>query len=250
MIGLLTVACENHTGDALSASPEAEERRSVSSTTSSRSSPDQKVQPVSAPKQEPSMSQPLLLDPQQANEQCPSSYQIHFETTQGPFVVEVNRDWAPHGADRLYNLVKAGYFTDIAFFRVLDEFMAQFGISGDPAVSVAWRSARIPDDKVNQSNKRGYVTFATAGKDTRTTQLFINFKDNAFLDSQGFSPVGQVVQGMSVVDSLYKGYGEGAPNGKGPDQGRIQSEGNAYLKANFPKLDYIKSASIEEGGAG
>ena len=186
-----------------------------------------------------------LLNPSEATAQSPDVFKIQFETTKGPFVVQVTREWAPRGADRLYNLVSIGYFRDVAFFRVIDRFMVQFGIHGDPAVNRKWRMASFRDDEVKQSNERGMLTFATSGRDSRTTQMFINFNDNGGLDGQGFSPVGRVIQGMSVVDSLYNGYGEGAPSGRGPDQGRIQSEGNAYLKSDFPKLDYIKSASIE-----
>jgi peptidyl-prolyl cis-trans isomerase A (cyclophilin A) len=171
---------------------------------------------------------------------------VRFETTKGPFVVEVTRAWAPRGADRFYNLVKAGYYDDVAFFRVVSGFMVQFGIHGDPRVSALWREARIPDDPVSQSNTRGMLTYATAGPDTRTTQLFVNFKDNAFLDSQGFAPFGRVVEGMAVVDSLYAGYGEGAPGGMGPDQGRAQAEGNAYLRGSFPKLDFVKTARLAQ----
>jgi peptidyl-prolyl cis-trans isomerase A (cyclophilin A) len=159
-------------------------------------------------------------------------------------VIEVTRAWAPRGADRFYNLVKVGYYDDVAFFRVIDGFMVQFGIHGDPAANLAWHQARIADDPVTQSNKRGMVTYAMAGPDSRTTQLFINFKDNVNLDGQGFAPFGTVVEGLSVVDSLYSGYGEGAPSGLGPEQGRAQAEGNAYLRASFPKLDFIKTARL------
>jgi peptidyl-prolyl cis-trans isomerase A (cyclophilin A) len=132
----------------------------------------------------------------------------------------------------------------VRFFRVIDGFMAQFGIHGNPAVATAWRGANIKDDPVKQSNKRGFVVFATAGPNTRTTQLFINFGDNATLDKSGFAPFGEVSKGMDVVDKIYNGYGEGAPRGKGPDQGRVQSEGNAYLTKDFPKMDYVKTATI------
>ena len=186
-----------------------------------------------------------LLDPKSANLTAPAVFKVKFKTTKGDFTVEATRAWAPLGADRFYNLAKMGYFTDIAFFRVISGFMVQFGINGDPAVSANWRNARIQDDPVAQSNKTGYITYAMAGPDTRTTQLFINFRDNAGLDSQGFSPFGRVTEGMNVVESIYPGYGEGAPGGMGPDQGRIQMEGNAYLKKDFPRLDYILSASIE-----
>jgi peptidyl-prolyl cis-trans isomerase A (cyclophilin A) len=161
----------------------------------------------------------------------------------------VHRDWAPNGADRFYNLVKNGFYNDARFFRVISDFMVQFGINGDPALNRVWQAARIPDDAVKGSNTRGTITFATAGPNTRTTQVFINFGNNASLDSQGFAPFGKVTSGMEVVDKIYGGYGEGAPSGKGPDQGRTQAEGNAYLTKTFPKLDYIKTATIEGGAA-
>jgi peptidyl-prolyl cis-trans isomerase A (cyclophilin A) len=186
-----------------------------------------------------------LGDPSSLNERAPDVYKAKFDTTKGTFVIEVHRAWAPNGADRFYNLVKNGFYNDARFFRVIDGFMVQFGISGNPDLSSVWRDARIPDDPVNQSNTRGMVSFATAGPDTRTTQVFINYGDNAGLDGQGFAPFGQVVSGMDVVDSFFKGYGEGAPRGRGPDQGRVQMEGNAYLMTKFPKLDYVKKASIE-----
>jgi len=185
-----------------------------------------------------------LKSPAALTEQAPATYTVNFDTTKGPIVITVHRDWAPNGADRFYNLVKNGFYDDVRFFRVIDGFMAQFGIHGNPAISAAWRPANIKDDPVKQSNKRGFLTFATGGPNTRTTQLFINFGDNAGLDKQGFSPIGEVTKGMDVVDKLYNGYGEGAPRGKGPDQGRLQAEGNAYLAKDFPKLDYIKTATI------
>jgi len=184
-----------------------------------------------------------LLDPSRATERAPDRFRVRFETTKGPFVVEVTRAWAPRGADRFYNLVRAGYYDDVAFFRVIQGFMVQFGINGDPRVNTAWQ-ARIPDDPVTQSNRRGMVTYAMAGPDTRTTQLFINFRDNKGLDGQGFAPFGGVVEGLAVVDSLYSGYGEGAPRGMGPDQGRAQAEGNAYLRRSFPKMDFVKTARV------
>jgi peptidyl-prolyl cis-trans isomerase A (cyclophilin A) len=185
------------------------------------------------------------LDPASATATAPAVYKVKLTTTKGDFTVEVHRDWAPVGADRFYNLVKMGYFTDIAFFRVIKGFMVQFGIHGDPAVNKVWRSANIKDDPTGkQSNTRGMVTFATAGPNTRTVQIFINYGDNANLDSMGFAPFGKVVDGMKVVDAIEGMYGEGAPGGRGPNQGRIQNEGNTYLKAEFPKLDWIKSATI------
>ena len=191
-----------------------------------------------------------LLDPASLNQKAPASYTVRFATTQGPFIVEVTRAWASAGADRFYNLVKNGYYTDASFFRVLPNFVVQFGISAKPDVSRAWARATIPDDPVNQSNKPGYLTFATAGPNTRTTQIFINLGDNAALDAQGFAPFGQVTEGMDVVRKLYGGYGEGAPQGNGPDQGRIEAEGKPYLDKEFPKLDSIKSAVIVPAATG
>ena len=165
--------------------------------------------------------------------------------TQQHIDIDFHREWAPRGADRFFNLVKLGYYTDVAFFRVIPRFMAQVGISGSPEANVEWRAARITDDPVKQSNTRGMVTFATSGPNSRTTQFFINFKNNARLDGMGFAPVGKVRDSsLKVVDSLHDGYGEGAPRGRGPNQGRLQREGNAYLRAEFPALDYIKKASI------
>jgi len=187
-----------------------------------------------------------LGNPSALTEKAPALYKVRFDTSKGPFVVEVHRDWAPNGADRFYNLVKNGFFDDARFFRVISGFMVQFGINGDPAVSAPWRNATMKDDPVRQSNKRGYITFATAGPDSRTSQVFINFADNSRLDGQGFAPFGQVTSGMNIVDALHSGYGEGAPSGRGPDQGRIQREGNAYLKKDFPNLDYVKKATIEK----
>ena len=185
-----------------------------------------------------------LLNPASLNQKAPASYKVRFTTTRGPFVVEVTRAWAPLGADRFYNLVKNGFYTDASFFRVLPNFVVQFGISAKPPVSKAWTRATIPDDPVTQSNKPGSLTFATAGPNTRTTQIFINLGDNAALDGQGFAPFGQVTEGMDVVGKLYSGYGEGAPQGNGPDQGRIEAEGKPYLDKEFPKLDTIKSAVV------
>ena len=187
-----------------------------------------------------------LLTPAALTAKAPALFKAKFDTSKGIFVVEVHRDWAPLGADRFYNMVTNGFFSGVRFFRVIPNFMAQFGIHGTPAVMSAWRSAQIKDDPVKQSNQRGFVVFATAGPNTRTTQLFINFKDNSSLDKQGFAPFGEVTKGMDVVDKIYDGYGEGAPRGKGPEQGRLQNEGNAYLVKEFPKLDYIKTATVAQ----
>jgi peptidyl-prolyl cis-trans isomerase A (cyclophilin A) len=182
--------------------------------------------------------------PTPADAASPGSFRVKFATTQGDFTVEVTRAWAPKGADRFYRLVSEGYFKDVRFFRVLPGFMAQFGMSGNPALNAKLDSLRIPDDPVAQSNKRGTLTFATAGPNTRSHQFFINYGDNASLDLQGFSPFGKVVEGMKSVDALYSGYGEGAPNGPGPSQDSIATKGNEYLQRAFPKLDYIKSATL------
>jgi len=184
--------------------------------------------------------QASLKDPASLKETAPATYKAVFDTSAGKFVVEVHRDWAPHGADRFYNLVKNGFFDECRFFRVVSNFMVQFGINGDPAVQTNWANANITDDPVKQSNKRGYITFATRGPNTRTTQVFINFKDNGGLDRQGFAPFGEVTTGMDIVDKINSQYGEQ------PNQGSIQQQGNAYLKASFPKLDYVKKASIEK----
>jgi peptidyl-prolyl cis-trans isomerase A (cyclophilin A) len=210
-------------------------------------SPAATASPSPAPKATPDP-RAALLDPSRATATAPATYRVRFATTKGTFVIEVHRDWAPRGADRFYNLVRAGYFDDVAFFRVMENFMVQFGINGDPRVNAVWQEARMPDDPVKQSNTRGMITFATtSAPNSRTTQVFINFKDNSRLDGMGFAPFGKVVEGMAVVDSLYSGYGEGAPRGRGPEQGRAQSQGNAYLKRSFPKLDFVKTARLVKG---
>src|SRR3989454_5906953 len=186
------------------------------------------------------LSKAKLRTPPQLTEQAPEKFKAKFDTSKGAFVVEVHRDWAPKGADRFYNLVKNGFFDDTRFFRVVPDFMVQFGLNGDPNIQKNWANANIPDDPVKQSNKKGYITFATRGANTRTTQLFINFKDNAGLDRQGFAPFGEVVSGMDVVEKINSQYGER------PVQGSIQTEGNAYLNKEFPKLDYIKKATIQK----
>lgn len=181
---------------------------------------------------------PALLHPATLHAKAPDVFDVKFETTRGEFVVRVNRAWAPVGADRFYNLVEHGFFTDAAFFRVVPGFIVQFGLSADPAVNRAWQNANIKDDPVTQSNKRGTLTFATAGPDTRTTQLFINFANNSPLDRQGFAPFGVVTSGMDVIDKIYSGYGER------PEQGAITAQGKAYLEKHFPKLDTIESATV------
>jgi peptidyl-prolyl cis-trans isomerase A (cyclophilin A) len=179
-----------------------------------------------------------FADPAKLTEKAPEVFKAQFDTTKGKVVIEVTRALAPNGADRFYNLVRSGYFTDIRFFRVVPGFMVQFGIHGDPAVSAKWRDANITDDPVKTSNARGTLTFATAGPNTRTTQLFINFVDNAGLDGQGFAPFGKVIEGMDVVDKI------NSESGERPNQGAIQQSGNEYLGKEFPNLDAIKSAAI------
>jgi len=183
-------------------------------------------------------------DPSKLTEKAPETFKAQFDTTKGKFTVEVTRSLAPNGADRFYNLVRSGYFKDIAFFRVVPGFMCQFGIHGDPKVAEAWKTASITDDPVKGSNTRGTITFATRGPNTRTTQLFINFGDNLRLDGMGFASFGKVTEGLDVVLKINGEYGDGPPNGRGPNQGRVQTEGNEFLKKDFPNLDYIKSATI------
>jgi len=189
---------------------------------------------------------PNLSNPGALVEQAPATYKARFDTSKGTFVIQVTRAWAPRGADRFYNLVKNGFYDNARFFRVISGFMVQFGINGDPNVSARWREANIPDDRVTQSNTRGMITFATAGPNSRTTQVFINFGNNSQLDGMGFAPFGKVVSGMNVVDAINSEYGEGAPRGRGPEQGRLQMEGNAYLAKSFARMDYIKKATIEK----
>jgi peptidyl-prolyl cis-trans isomerase A (cyclophilin A) len=181
---------------------------------------------------------PSLLNPASLKATAPAVYKAQFTTNIGSFVIEVHRDWAPLGADRFYNLVRNGYFTNAAFFRVVRGFVVQFGLSANPAVNKVWHTATIPDDRVAQSNKRGSIVFASAGPNTRTTQLFINTVDNARLDGMGFAPFGTVVEGMDVVDKIFPGYRDK------PNQELITTQGDSYLKANFPDIDRIKIARI------
>jgi cyclophilin family peptidyl-prolyl cis-trans isomerase len=185
-----------------------------------------------------------LYRPSSLNLRAPAIYFVRLATTKGVCVIEVHRKWAPLGADRFYNLVRFGFYNGASFFRVLPGLVVQFGISPKPYISRAWHNAAIPDDPVAVSNLRGTVTFATGGPNTRTTQVFINLADNARLDSAGFSPFGKVVGGMTVIERLYSGYGEGAPDGNGPDQTQLEKAGNAYLARYFPRLDHIQSAVI------
>jgi homoserine O-acetyltransferase len=175
----------------------------------------------------------------------PEIFRVRFETSQGAFVVEVHREWAPQGADRFHALVASGYFDGSRFFRVVPGFIAQFGVAGDPKVMAAWKDRTIPDDPVRQSNTRGTIAYAMTGPNTRSTQLYVNLGDNTRLDAQGFAPIGRVTSGMEVVDRLYAGYGETSGGGmRGGKQGKLLAEGNAWLDANFPKLDHLLRARI------
>jgi peptidyl-prolyl cis-trans isomerase A (cyclophilin A) len=182
-----------------------------------------------------------LKNPASLTEQAPATYKAAFDTSVGKFVITVHRAWAPNGADRFYNLVKNGFYDETRFFRVVPDFMVQFGINGDPAIASPWQNASIKDDpSTGHSNTKGLVSFATRGPNTRTTQIFINYANNAGLDKQGFTPFGEVTTGMDVVEKITSQYAQK------PDQGQIQSAGNTYLKAQFPKLDYVKKATIEK----
>ena len=183
--------------------------------------------------------QPNLLDPSTMTATAPATFVVQVETTKGPFTIKVTRAWAPHGADHFYNLIRAGFYTDAAFFRVIPGFMAQFGISTRPEVSRVLANANIQDDPVKESNTRGMVTFAqTSARNSRSTQLFINYGDNSRLNADRFAPFGEVTKGMDVVDKIYSGYGEQ------PDQGLITAQGKAYLDKAFPRLDRILTATI------
>jgi peptidyl-prolyl cis-trans isomerase A (cyclophilin A) len=184
---------------------------------------------------------PSLLNPASVSETAPGNFRALFDTTVGMFVIQVHRDWAPNGADRFYTLVKHGFYDNCRFFRVVPKFMAQFGIHGDPAIAEVWRDATIPADRALKSNIRGRVTFAMSSEPTsRSTQVFINYGDNSRLDIDGFAPFGEVTSSMVLVELIFSGYGES------PDQGRIQTEGNGFLIKYFPRLDFIRKATITE----
>lgn len=188
---------------------------------------------------------PLLNPhPDSLAQQAPDSFRVEITTSKGPFVMHVVRAWAPRGVDRFHYLATHQYYDGVRFFRNLPDFMAQFGIHGNPDVNAAWTDRSIPDDSVRQSNLRGYVSYAMGGPNTRSTQLFINKRDNEQLDRMGFAPIGRVIEGMQVVDSLYEGYGEGPPGGLGPDQGQLNAQGNRYLESFFPRLDSIVTTRV------
>lgn len=212
--------------------PAASQTATPKAANSSAASAKKPVAPASAPISR------ALLNPALLKAKAPAVFKVRFVTTKGPFVIEVHRDWSPLGADRFYNLVKNGFFNNGHFFRVVPDFVIQFGLSPSPAVNKVWQDASIQDDPVTQSNHKGSVTFASRGPNTRTTQLFINLGENARLDGMGFSPFGTVIEGMDVVEKLYAGYGQT------PDQGRIQAEGKPYLDKEFPLLDSVKLARV------
>lgn len=244
-VGLLAAGCggDTATNDSGSQAP-ASEPSSLDNKATPEPSDESAAPPPLAEVPEPDANPLMNPASPDMNITAPSLYRVLFDTTRGEFTLEVQRDWAPIGADRFYNLVREGFYDGARFFRVIDGFVAQFGISGDPELSEIWREATIADDPPNEKNTRGRITFANAGANTRTVQLFINLGDNLNLDLQGFPPFGAVVEGMGVVQSLYSEYGEGPPRGRGPNQGRIQSEGNRYLERDFPQLDYVKTARI------
>ena len=195
--------------------------------------------PAEEPK--PAAAKKSLMNPSALNEKAPDVFMVNLATSKGLIKVQVTRSWAPVGADRFYNLVKNGFYDEARFFRVVPNFVVQFGMHADPAVSKVWEGQRIKDDPVTRTNRKGSLTYAAAGvPNTRTTQVFINLKANAFLDSQGFAPFGRVVEGMDLVEALHSGYGEQ------PEQPMIRAQGNSYLNKTFPNLDYIQSATIEE----
>ncbi len=194
----------------------------------------------SSPPPKQSAAPPAAAKPAQA----PAQFRAKVETSKGDFLIEVRREWAPRGADRFHELVDTKFYDNTRFFRVVRNFVVQWGIHGDPAVSRLWANMRILDEPVKRSNKKGAVSFAMLGPASRTTQVFINLADNVRLDKSGFAAFGQVVEGMNVVERLYLAYGEGPPRGPGPDQNKIETEGNAYLERQFPRLDYIKRALI------
>ena len=196
----------------------------------------------------PSGSSTQLLRPEEFQEPAPELFRASFETTQGDFTVEVHREWAPYGADRFYNLVRAGYYDDTRFFRVVVDFVASWGIHGHPQISAAWERRSILDDEAKVPNIRGRLSFAHHGPNTRTTTVFVNLRDNPSMDESGFAPFAEVVEGMDVVGRLHAGYGDAPPRGDGPLQAHVRTYGNAYLDRDFPDLDSVLRATIEPEG--
>lgn len=196
----------------------------------------------------PERSLDALARPGRLDAAAPDAFRARFETTEGTFVVEVRRPWAPRGADRFFNLVRTGYYDSVYVHRVLPGRVAQFGIHRDPRINYVWKDAIIQDDPVRASNARGTIAFAKSGPNSRTTQVFVNLSDNTGLDGDGFAPFGEVVEGMDVVDSFYDGYGDGPPRGDGPYPARALAVGNEYFRTEFPELDLILEARVVEEG--
>ena len=185
-----------------------------------------------------------LLRADNYKETAPARFQVSLETSEGDVLIDVHRRWAPIGADRFYSLVRGGYYNDARIYRVVEGFMAQFGLNGNPYVNQVWKSEFLVDDPVIETNSRGRIAFAKGGRHSRTTEVFISYKDNKALDEEGFSPFGEVIEGMDVVDAFYDGYGDGPPRGDGPYQAMAAARGNAYLDTEFPALTRITLASI------
>ena len=188
---------------------------------------------------------PLYASPRRAQVEAPPEFRAHFETTKGTVVVHAHRSWAPNGVDRFYSLVRSGYYDDTRIYRIVPDFTAGFGVHADPRVTAIWRQSALVDDTVRESNTRGRLSFASRGPNTRSTQVFINLKDNPSLDDRGFAPFGEVVEGFEVVEAFYAEYGDGPPRGTGPYQANALARGNAYLDEDFPLLDRIERAWIE-----
>lgn len=197
---------------------------------------------------EPQVARSPLLRPDRFQETAPTTFQVRLETSAGDVLIELHRDWAPLGVDRFFNLVRAGYYDDSRIHRVVPGFMAQFGIHADPYVTQAWKSEYLVDDPVTQSNTRGRVAFAKGGVHTRTTSVFISYRDNSSLDEDGFAPIGEVIEGMEVADAFYAEYGDGPPRGDGPYQAMAEARGNEYLDSDFPELTRIVRATVLGGG--
>ncbi|HEY2018413.1 MAG TPA: peptidylprolyl isomerase [Bryobacteraceae bacterium] len=181
----------------------------------------------------------------QKDEPTPEVFKVNLDTSKGAIIVEIHRAWAPAGVDHFYTLVKTGFYNGDRFFRVVRNSIVQFGINGDPQLNRLWSTANLSDDPVKEKNVKGTLTYATTGANGRATQLFFNLRDNRPLDKQGFAPIGKVVTGMDVVESIYSSYGDWPPRGQGPDPAKIETQGNEYLQSHFPRLDYIKKATIQ-----
>lgn len=239
-LGLLACGGQEATTETKKEAPVAKTKAKSPRADKTKSAPIKARPPLKALTEEQKAA--ALLNPELHNRMAPEKYAVTLKTTKGDVIVEIYRAWAPTGADRFYHLSEIGYYDQNGFFRYVPNFVVQWGLNGDPAVNTAWKSARITDDKKNgQSNDAGTITFATSGPNSRTTQLFINLKDNARLDGMGFTPFGKVIKGMDIIKNLNAEYGQK------PNQGLITSTGNAYLKAEFPKLDYIKTIVVAAG---